>query len=942
MKLRYCLLIILLITILTDENILSAPFDTGMTTFEQPNGIEFTGRIWGDEFFWYAETEAGYRFIQSGDGWYYYAQLSENGEFTKTEYKVGIDEPSSESYHLERTQARIDEINQMIDEFIEQTELNKQWFAQKQAEAQGQPVTLKIGLILIEFQDVKHFEDENYRPNGYLTADFDSMMFSNNYWIGEGINSPHPEGEEVFGSFTDYWDQISCGKLKIEGRVANPTDGNGIPRWLTANYDRQYYTELYAGFTILANEAVQKAVDHHYISLTPGDPNYYDVLAIVYAQYPIRGVTSSVGVIPNTTRYILGEQIGPVVYNPGKTFTHIGLHLNSFGAIIGCYDGSDGVLGNPTPTQNFDLMNSGWANGPNRKGECSATLAPYFRIENGWVEPITITQDSTNFLVEYDYQNPKLYKLDPIGGPKDMHYLFEVRKRVGFDSYIPEPPETYQNQSGTLLIWQHNADFWFAGFHTVDKIRLKQADYIISGPTQLDDFFPCTGYNNNQSINDTTLPAASLGDFFDEYYENYINPAHFALNGIQKLENGNTLINEIRLNHAIIKKHISGGWQTVSVGAILSDYNATSVYPTLIDTLIYAYIPGQGYVRKYILNNGTGYWGKFGLTQNIVYAGLILDSLDIAVSKGWNLIGTISNSVIVSNICTEPPGIIGTIYSYDGGYHYLDADDSIKAGTSYWVNSNNNGNIILSRNFNCSEQEEINLSTMDKFIVMDSEGKRQDLYVANVDLDTSLIALDRSLPPPMPFIEFDARFNYGEFIKAISGDSGLVDLWIDVESNAYPITLSWEINPENGIEYSFINDSTLGKVSQIKDKNGQARFSKDSEGKIKLFGKVNYSGSTNLLPEKFELLQNYPNPFNPITTIKYAIPKTVNVELKVFDILGREIKTLINETRNAGYYGVQFNANDFASGVYFYRLKATPIGGQAGEYIKTGKMLLIK
>jgi photosystem II stability/assembly factor-like uncharacterized protein len=88
-------------------------------------------------------------------------------------------------------------------------------------------------------------------------------------------------------------------------------------------------------------------------------------------------------------------------------------------------------------------------------------------------------------------------------------------------------------------------------------------------------------------------------------------------------------------------------------------------------------------------------------------------------------------------------------------------------------------------------------------------------------------------------------------------------------------------------------------------------------------------------PARFSLEQNYPNPFNPATTIKYAVPKTVNVGLKVFDILGREIKTLVNETKNPGYYEIQFNANSLAGGVYFYRLKA-------GGYIKTGKMLLLK
>ena len=186
-----------------------APFDTGMNELQQPDETTFIGRIWGDEFFDWMETEDGYRFVQSGDGWYYYATLDQYGEFAPTIYKVGIDSPLPSSYQLERTQSRIDEINQQIQGFNEQIELNRQWYAQKQAEAQGQPVTLKVAIILIEFKDVKHFDpDEFPRLGGYLTADFDSMMFSYNYWIGSGINSPHPEQEEVFGSFRDYWHQI--------------------------------------------------------------------------------------------------------------------------------------------------------------------------------------------------------------------------------------------------------------------------------------------------------------------------------------------------------------------------------------------------------------------------------------------------------------------------------------------------------------------------------------------------------------------------------------------------------------------------------------------------------------------------------------------------------------------------------------------------------------
>ena len=75
-------------------------------------------------------------------------------------------------------------------------------------------------------------------------------------------------------------------------------------------------------------------------------------------------------------------------------------------------------------------------------------------------------------------------------------------------------------------------------------------------------------------------------------------------------------------------------------------------------------------------------------------------------------------------------------------------------------------------------------------------------------------------------------------------------------------------------------------------------------------------------PSVFSLEQNYPNPFNPSTKIKFSIPQSSDVVLKVYDILGNEIETLVNEEKPAGKYEVEFNASDLPSGVYFYRLKA--------------------
>ena len=96
----------------------------------------------------------------------------------------------------------------------------------------------------------------------------------------------------------------------------------------------------------------------------------------------------------------------------------------------------------------------------------------------------------------------------------------------------------------------------------------------------------------------------------------------------------------------------------------------------------------------------------------------------------------------------------------------------------------------------------------------------------------------------------------------------------------------------------------------------------------------------NNVPTEFVLYQNYPNPFNPVTKIKYSIPSNVrgetgNVILKVYDILGRAVATLVNENQTAGNYEVQFDGSKLASGVYLYKL-------QSGSFVQTKKLLLMK
>ena len=91
----------------------------------------------------------------------------------------------------------------------------------------------------------------------------------------------------------------------------------------------------------------------------------------------------------------------------------------------------------------------------------------------------------------------------------------------------------------------------------------------------------------------------------------------------------------------------------------------------------------------------------------------------------------------------------------------------------------------------------------------------------------------------------------------------------------------------------------------------------------------------NTIPTEFVVYQNYPNPFNPSTSIIFGLPEVGNVKLILFNLLGEEVATLVDEEKVAGYYTVEFNAVTLPSGIYFYRL-------QAGSFIETKKMILLK
>lgn len=179
--------------------------------------------------------------------------------------------------------------------------------------------------------------------------------------------------------------------------------------------------------------------------------------------------------------------------------------------------------------------------------------------------------------------------------------------------------------------------------------------------------------------------------------------------------------------------------------------------------------------------------------------------------------------------------------------------------------------------------------------------------------------------------------------------SELYDVWSNgqwVNSDRFTYTYDAQGNLNSLWHYGWLNSSWIPR--DIGGKTfGEYFFVFESAGNDYVFGRgynLNFTRTVIItgvpsengnVPPVYSLSQNYPNPFNPSTTIRFLVSTSTQVTLKVFDIVGREVATLVNERLQAGSYETTFNANVVASGMYLYRL-------QAGDFVQTKKMLVVK
>lgn len=273
------------------------------------------------------------------------------------------------------------------------------------------------------------------------------------------------------------------------------------------------------------------------------------------------------------------------------------------------------------------------------------------------------------------------------------------------------------------------------------------------------------------------------------------------------------------------------------------------------------------------------------------YGGAIPDSAVLIrppVGTDWQLVSL--PGPVAPGAC--PPNY-HPLYGYDNGYREV---DSMVLGMGYWYK----------------------VSVPPQFVVQSYEN-----FTVNVNTNWNLIGSSTTpIPvaqmgsaPPHVITSYFFGFDGNTYVKADTIQPGQA-YWVKV-----------------------------GQASQLTYTPSSNALAKAGDNRIRIIddgdlpppppGGYKHPVPTPVTPTAYALTQNYPNPFNPSTTIEYSLPSPGNVTLKVYNVLGQEVATLVNEAKEPGTYTVQWNASRVPSGLYFYQL-------QSGSYRNTQKMLLLK
>ncbi len=397
----------------------------------------------------------------------------------------------------------------------------------------------------------------------------------------------------------------------------------------------------------------------------------------------------------------------------------------------------------------------------------------------------------------------------------------------------------------------------------------------------------------------------------------------------------NSVINDTVVNaQYTLTAAIGAGWNMISNPFGVPDDSLNAVFPGA-STQAFSYATGIGYSRGTQILNGSGYFIKFPSDHSQLLEGSVIPSITISVGQGWNLIGSISWKVPIRTIVQNPVNITQSAYfRYEGGYKL---SDTIVPGRAYWIKTKQVGNLTLSGSGSTvstgKAQESLIPRDANEITFTDRLGRSQTLYFGGSIQQSDLY----EMPPPVGMEEFDARYTSNRIAENFTAPSG--EIPINLTSAEYPVNIRWHLSAQERGRFF------------LRDRRNPSSFSSDivaTEGSSVVKNSQTLTlGQGASVPSVFSLWQNFPNPFNPATVIRYDLPVAARVRVTIYDILGREVKTLIEGVQGGGSMTVQWDGTDregirVASGVYLYELTAVDQADPSKTFRQVRRMALLK
>jgi len=389
------------------------------------------------------------------------------------------------------------------------------------------------------------------------------------------------------------------------------------------------------------------------------------------------------------------------------------------------------------------------------------------------------------------------------------------------------------------------------------------------------------------------------------------------------------------------KKDWNAYWDNGATSSYLIEYDSSSVFN---------FAPGKGF---WLLS---GY--SFTVGDLVSPVAVRYDyTTGIKLHSGWNIIGNpFEKSVLWSKIISANSiSASSVIYYWDGSGTWVTSTELVPYKGYYYYNLSGLDTLRIPYNPDGSlskvsvQAPSLRLGAQHLSLALtDNRSKYSEISVgfdenASDDIDS----LD-NIAPPSAFEDASLRiyhsFNnisWHEFFTECRNNVGNGQVFDIVARNATHNNLTLSVSELEGIPDGvniYLLDKRLNKVTDLRKTNSIiiSGMHKESDYSLLVGSDSFISDQKQLLASKdYKLFQNYPNPFNPVSMITYQIPKPEFVTIVVYDALGREVQTLVNEQKDAGMYEVEFNAARYSSGIYFYKLKTQ-------DFETTKKMIFIK